>query len=278
MNGWKMFKKKSLLKGRRASLLGEKHKRKLIHFSSNMYFSKSIPLCFLLLSLLLRAAIGADPLFHFCFIPENYTANDPFSSNLNELTTLLSSKVPPTGFGLASTGQGQDSVNGLALCRGDVSSRDCKTCVTEATKELHNRCPYNKGAIIWYDNCLFNYSNVKFFGEIDNKNKFYMYNVQSVDDPTSFNVKIKELLSSLSNKAYGSPMLFATGELVLEESMKLYGLAQCTRDLSSLDCKKSLDDAVSELPSYCDGKRGGRVVGGSCNVRYELYPFVNAWT
>ncbi|KAJ9686748.1 hypothetical protein PVL29_015547 [Vitis rotundifolia] len=230
---------------------------RLIHFPfpSNMCFSKLVPLCLLLLSLLLQAAIGADPLFHFCFIPENYTSNDPFSSNLNELTTLLSSKVPPTGFGFASTRQGQDS---------HVSSTNCKTCVTKATKELRNCCPYNKGAIIWYDNCLFKYSNVKFFGEIDNKNKFYMYNVQSVDDPISFNVKTKELLSSLSNKAYGSPVLFATGELVLEESMKLYGLAQCTRDLSSLDCKKCLDGAR------------GRVVGGSCNVRYELYSFVNA--
>ncbi|XP_034701178.1 cysteine-rich repeat secretory protein 38-like [Vitis riparia] len=242
-----------------------------------MCFSKLIPLCLLLLlSLLLQAAIGADPLFHFCFILENYTSNDPFNSNLNELTTLLSSKVPPTGFRFASTGLGQDNVYGLALYRGDISSTNCKTCVTKATKELRNWCPYNKGVIIWYYNCLFKYSNVKFFGEIDNKNKFHMYNVQSADDPTSFNVKTKELSSSLSNKAYGSPVLFATGELVLEESMKLYGLAQCTRNLSSLDCKKCLDGAVSELPSCCDGKRGGRVVGGSCNVRYELYPFVNA--
>ncbi|KAL6330261.1 hypothetical protein AAG906_040184 [Vitis piasezkii] len=231
-----------------------------------MCFSKLIPLCLLLLlSLLLQAAIGADPLFHFCFILENYTSNDPFSSNLNELTTLLSSKVPPIGFGFASTGQGQDNVYGLALYRA-----------MSQAQTLRNRCPYNKGAIIWYYNCLFKYSNVEFFGEIDNKNKFYMYNVQSADDPTSFNVKTKELSSSLSNKAYGSPVLFATGELVLEESMKLYGLAQCTRNLSSLDCKKCLDGAVSELPSCCDGKRGGRVVGGSCNVRYELYPFVNA--
>ncbi|RVW68429.1 Cysteine-rich repeat secretory protein 38 [Vitis vinifera] len=171
----------------------------MIHFPfpSNMCFSKLIPLCLLLLlSLLLQqAAIGAGPLFHFCFILENYTSNDPFSSNLNELTTLLSSKVPPTGFGFASIGQGQDNVYGLALYWGDVSSTN---------------------------------------------------------------------------------LLFATGELVLEESMKLYGLAQCTRNLSSLDCKKCLDGAVSELPSCCNGKRGRRVVGGSCNVRYELYPFVNA--
>ena len=123
-----MFKKKSLFKGRRAALLGEKHNHKMIHFPfpSNMCFSKLIPLCLLLLlSLLLQAAIGADPLFHFCFILENYTSNDPFSSNLNELTTLLSSKVPPIGFGFASTGQGQDNVYGLALYQGDVSSTNC---------------------------------------------------------------------------------------------------------------------------------------------------------
>ena len=58
--------------------------------------------------------------------------------------------------------------------------------------------------------------------------------------------------------------MYAVGELELEESKKLYGLTQCSRDLSSSDYKKCLDDSVSELPSCCDGK-GGRVVGGSCN-------------
>ncbi|KAI3868641.1 hypothetical protein MKX03_013151 [Papaver bracteatum] len=67
--------------------------------------------------------------------------------------------------------------------------------------------------------------------------------------------------------------LFATGEMALRgySDEKLYGLVQCSRDLSSSDCKKCLDDAVSHLPNCCDGKRGGRVIGGSCNIRYELY-------
>lgn len=240
-----------------------------------MYFPRSA-LLFLLSFSLLHIAFCADPLYHFCFSYENYTANEPYGPNLNQLLTLLSYKVPPTGFGLGSTGQGQNNVNGLALCRGDVSSTNCKTCVIDASKEIRARCPNKKGAIIWYDNCLLKYSNVKFFGEIDNGNKFYMLNVQSVNDPTSFNQKVKELLSSISSKAYVSPVLYAAGELKLEGSEKLYGLAQCTRDLSSINCKKCLDGAISELPSCCDGKRGGRVVGGSCNVRYELYPIVNS--
>ncbi|CBI28971.3 unnamed protein product, partial [Vitis vinifera] len=77
-------------------------------------------------------------------------------------------------------------------------------------------------------------------------------------------------------QAFNAMKMYATGELELEESEKLYGLTQCTRDLSSSDCKKCLDDAISKLPNCCDGKEGGRVVGGSCNIRYEIYPFVNS--
>ncbi|KAG6741427.1 hypothetical protein POTOM_054665 [Populus tomentosa] len=131
--------------------------------------------------------------------------------------------------------------------------------------------------IIWYDNCVVKYSSTKFFGDIDNQNKFYMYNAQSVDNPTSFNTKVKALLSSLSGKAYTDIKFYATGELDLGASKKLHGLAQCTRDLSSTDCKKCLDVAVSGLPSCCDGKRGGRVVGGSCNVRLRPNGPLGQW-
>ncbi|KAI5337855.1 hypothetical protein L3X38_017126 [Prunus dulcis] len=119
------------------------------------------------------------------------------------------------------------------------------------------------------------YSNVNFAGKVDNNNRFYMWNVLEVDDPMPFNAKVKELLSGLSTKASSNPKFYATGELELSSSETLYGLTQCTRDLSSSNCKKCLDDAISELPNCCDAKRGGRVVGGSCNFRYELYPIVD---
>ena len=106
-----------------------------------------------------------------------------------------------------------------------------------------------------------------------------MLNVKDVKDPESFNPKVKELLSGLSFEASRTSKLYSTGELELAASgpdSKLYGLAQCPRDLNGMDCKKCLDDAISELPKCCSGKRGGRTVGGSCNVRYELYPIVDA--
>ncbi|KAJ6908480.1 hypothetical protein NC651_018784 [Populus alba x Populus x berolinensis] len=191
-------------------------------------------LCLLAFSLLVHTGFGADPLFHFCSTPENFTANGPYESNLNKLTGYLYYQAPRTGFGMGSKGQKPVQAYGLALCRGDASTSDCKTCVVEAGGEIRKRCPYNKAAIIWYDNCLFKYS------------------------------------------TQATPKLYATGGMELGGSTKLYGLVQCTRDLSSAVCKKCLDGIIGELPSCCDGKEGGRVVSGSCNFRYEIYPFVNA--
>ncbi|XP_027344058.1 cysteine-rich repeat secretory protein 38-like [Abrus precatorius] len=226
---------------------------------------------------LLQTCLGAyAPLLHLCSNSQNFTPSSPYEANLKTLINSLIYKTPSTGFGVGSVGQYQNQkAYGLALCRGDVSASECKTCVSEATKEILTSCPYNKGGIIWYDYCMFKYLDTDFFGNIDNTNNFSMLNVQNVSDPLMFNYMTKELLSLLAHKASVSTKMYSTGDLkVGGESQKIYGLTQCTRDLSSGDCKKCLEDAINELPSCCDGKQGGRVVGGSCNVRYEIYPFV----
>ncbi|XP_022135720.1 cysteine-rich repeat secretory protein 38-like isoform X1 [Momordica charantia] len=218
---------------------------------------------------------------HICISFDNFTAGTPYASNLNQAFDQLTTTAPPSGFALASAGKDpQNQVNGLALCRGDVSPADCKNCVTTAAQEIQVRCPYRKGAAIWYDFCLLKYSNAKFFGKIDNRNKFYMWNVQETDnDRTSFNEQVKSLLTDLAEKVVSTQKLYVIGEVEMKKLKtleKLYGLVQCSRDLSSGACKKCLEIAIGELPSCCDAKIGGRVVGGSCNFRYELYPIVDA--
>ncbi|KAI9094280.1 hypothetical protein K1719_026862 [Acacia pycnantha] len=233
----------------------------------------SLTVLLLTLALLFQTSLGAEPLSYVCSNTQNFTSNTPFDSSLKTLIAVLTNQTPLTGFGQASFGQYYNQqAYGLSLCRGDVSPSDCETCVSGATSDLLKRCSYNKGAIIWYDNCLFKYSDQDFFGHIDNSNKFYLVNVQNVSDPAAFSYKTKELLSRLAEEAYESPKMYAAGEVKLEEgkNMTVYGLSQCTRDLSSDDCKKCLYDAIGELPM---GKQGGRVLGGSCNVRYEIYPF-----
>ncbi|CAL1393888.1 unnamed protein product [Linum trigynum] len=249
---------------------------------STLSFPAFLIITTLLLTFQLRTVAG-DPLFHFCSSPQNFTQISPYQSNLQTLFTQLADQAPPAaGFAKASIGHSPiDRVNGLALCRGDVDTNDCKTCVLEASREISRRCPLNKGSVIWYDSCLLKYSDEDFLGQVDNGDRFYMWNVNVVADPAAFNGKAKELLSQLAKlqAPASSKLLYAVGETEVtggggSDKKMLYGLVQCTRDLSKEDCESCLGGIIGELPSCCDGKEGGRVVGGSCNFRYEIYPFV----
>ncbi|KAJ4729981.1 Cysteine-rich repeat secretory protein [Melia azedarach] len=243
----------------------------IIYRFATMSSSKIDSSFFLVTFAFVIQTVFGDPLFHFCSSSENFTANDPYEANLNKLMGYLDYQTPSTGFGKGAAGE---NLYGLALCRGDVSISDCKSCVVDASIEIRKRCPNKKAAIIWYDHCLLKYSDKEFFGQIDSQNKFCLWNFQSVSRPEPFNEKTKALLSQLANKAYVTPKMYAVGEMLQFESKKLYGLTQCTRDLSMNDCKKCLDGIIAELPRCCGGKEGGRVVTGSCNIRYELYPIV----
>jgi len=70
---------------------------------------------------------------------------------------------------------------------------------------------------------------------------------------------------------------FATGNATAPEFKTLYALVQWTPDLSELDCNSCLVDAIQRIPGCCDNKEGGRVIGPSCNLRFEIYQFSN-WT
>uniref|UniRef100_A0A1D1Y8C8 Cysteine-rich repeat secretory protein 38 n=1 Tax=Anthurium amnicola TaxID=1678845 RepID=A0A1D1Y8C8_9ARAE len=226
------------------------------------------------LSLLLRSAAGAEPLNTICSSSGNYTAADPFTENLGRLLGSLSVTTPPTGFGVGSVGYTAGGrAYGLALCRGDVQSVACKACVVDAGNQIRRRCPHRRGAVIWFDNCLLRYSDEDFVGVVDGGNRFYARNVQRVPDSAAFARKVAELMGGVAAVAHVSPRLFATGVSKAGEDGTLYGLAQCTRDLSGGDCSRCLESAVGELPTCCSGRRGARVVGASCNIRYELYPF-----
>ncbi|KAG6589181.1 Cysteine-rich repeat secretory protein 38, partial [Cucurbita argyrosperma subsp. argyrosperma] len=247
--------------------------------------SKSTTFLFLFALILLSPSVFGEDIVtdsallnHICISFDNYTANSSYASNLNQAFAQLASNAPPSGYAQATIGKDpQTQVNGLGLCRGDVSPADCKNCIVTGADELKVRCPLSKGAAIWFDYCLLKYSNAQFFGRIDNRNKFSLVNVESVEsNVTVFNEEVMGLLSDLVRKVGGTPKLYVIGDREIEGiKKKLYGLVQCSRDLSVAACKKCLRDAVGELSRCCDGRIGGRVVGGSCNFRYELYPIVD---
>ncbi|GAB4842813.1 hypothetical protein Ancab_012792 [Ancistrocladus abbreviatus] len=228
-------------------------------------------LCF---GLLLQGALGDDHLFHFCSSDGTFTNGSSYADNLCTLENSLNYTTPWLGFGIGAVGV-QDPAYGLALCRGDVDVDDCRTCVVKAITETRNLCPNNKGAIIWYDYCLLKYLDQDFFGKIDDQNKFNLFSGAVASNPNSFNEKTKSFLTQLSQNASATGRYYATGlSGVVDGSTRLYGLAQCTWDLSSENCMQCLSEIISELPSCCNGKLGARVFYGSCYIRFETYNFL----
>ncbi|XWS12784.1 hypothetical protein CRYUN_Cryun37aG0120000 [Craigia yunnanensis] len=223
-----------------------------------------------------------EPLEYYCIDTSgNFTRNSTYVTNLNRLLSSFSSNTANDyGFYNMSSGEGSNRVNSIALCRGDVNLGDCIGCINNATSELRNLCPNQKEAIIWYDNCMFRYTNRSIFGVVEHDPSFYMWNENNVTDVDGFNQSLGTLLDSLRNSASSGTSLrkFSTGGANVTAFQAVYALVQCTPDLTEIECSSCLSEAIGFIPECCDRKQGGRVIGPSCNFRFEIERFYNLTT
>ncbi|CAA0395929.1 unnamed protein product [Arabidopsis thaliana] len=210
-----------------------------------------------------------------------YKQGSAFEKNLNlVLSTITSIGNFRDGFRYTEEGEDPNNVFVMFQCRGDSYWSKCPPCVSTAVSGLRRRCPRNKGAIIWYDQCLLKISSVASFNKIDYENDFYLSNPNNMSDRGLFNKETSALLEKLAYKASDRNnldgkqlVLYAAGEKRIG-TKKVYAMVQCTKDLIFTKCFECLEGILRKFPQCCDGKRGGRVFGTSCNFRYELYPFL----
>lgn len=224
----------------------------------------------------------AQPEFlsYFCENAANYTTNSTYKRNLD--TTLLT--LPTTNSGLGfynfSTGQGDDRVNSVSLCRGDVNLDVCRSCLNDSIVKLRQLCPNQKEAIGYYDYCLLKYSNETILG--NRRFKFYVYlaNSQNTSNVDQFNSDLRPLMDDLRARAAAGNGLrkFATGNTTGPGFSRIYALVQCTPDLSNAQCNDCLEDSINRIAVWLNGRVGGRILLPMCNFRYEIYRFVNETT
>ena len=211
--------------------------------------------------------------YYICNGERNFTANSTFQANLKSLFDSLLASAPDSGFAI-TFGEIPDRIFGLAICRGDLNAAECGSCLANSTQDAAALCPGNKAATIFYETCQVRYSDQDFFGSSTGPQHF-MWNVNNVSDVSTFNRLLGSLLDDLTVRATSSNRMFAAGYVNHTDFEKLYALVQCTRDLSPKRCNECLRDQIAEIPKCCAGRQGGRVLGGSCYLRYELYPFYN---
>ncbi|XP_033143796.1 cysteine-rich receptor-like protein kinase 5 isoform X2 [Brassica rapa] len=232
-----------------------------------------------LLASLRSYAQQPDPtyIYHLCPNTTTYSRNSTYSSNIRTLLSSLSSnsRSSSTGFYSTAAGQSPDLVFGLFLCRGDLPPEVCGNCVVFAASDTLKKCPEEKIGLIWYDQCMLRYSDRNIFLESslqNGTNGILMWNTRDVPKNQSerFRDEVFSLMNKCANEAVNSSKRFAVSKSNFTSVETLYGLAQCTPDLTSGDCFNCLQRTISSLPT---AQIGGRLLMPSCNSRYELYKF-----
>ncbi|KAM6585127.1 hypothetical protein CsatB_012129 [Cannabis sativa] len=218
---------------------------------------------------------------YYCIDKGNYTLNSTYHDNLNHLLSTLPNSQNNNGYGFynLSYGNADDQVFAMALCDGDAMPDSCQRCLNESTHLVQQLCPYQKEVVLWHNNCMLRYSNRSLFGFMESFPRVILYNTQNASsDPDTVEAYFKDLRSLLDNlksraMAGGSLKKFALDSIKSAGFKTIYGLVQCSPDLSKIDCNNCLDDSFGNLPGCCNLKKGGVVLGTSCRHRYEDYLF-----
>ncbi|KAK4562662.1 hypothetical protein RGQ29_005240 [Quercus rubra] len=193
-----------------------------------------------------RTEAVATYLYHNCPNTTTFIPNSTYQSNLNHLLIYLSSNaIRDVEFYNATAGNSVDTVYGLFLCRGDLPTDTCQSCIADATKDIVQRCPTERVAVGWYDECMLRYSDQYFFGSMVTNPNVILVNTQNISDQARFDQLVSATMNDL-----------ASGIINLSAGAKKFGTC--------------LQSAIQNLPS---GKQGGRVLFPSCIARFEIHPF-----
>lgn len=216
----------------------------------------------------------------------NFTSNSTYQTNLKTLFSSLTSKAKTDQntqfFNNTVAGKNNsETVYGLYMCRGDIPSNLCTSCVGNATQRLstNKECTVSVAAVMWYDECMVRYSNISFFSTVATGPGYVLPSPTNMTNQESFNRLLYDTLNKTSDEASSSSKKFATREAKINIFQNLYCLAQCTQDIEERECRSCLYGLInSDLPRCCAGTQGGRVLYPNCVIRFEIYPFYRSLT
>ncbi|XP_019086461.1 PREDICTED: cysteine-rich receptor-like protein kinase 19 isoform X1 [Camelina sativa] len=253
------------------------NRRKLI-ISSRASFIFLFLFFFFFLTIFRASAQNPYYLNRNCSNTKTFTRNDTYFTNLNTLLSSLSSRNASysTGFRTATAGQAPDKVTGLFLCRGDVSAEVCRSCVAYSVSESLKQCPNEREAVFYYEECILRYSHKNILSTVTYNGYLLMDNTNNISSNQNQIEQFVGLMSFTMNRAAleaaNSSRKLSTIKIYLTELQTVYGLLQCTPDLTRQDCLSCLQSSIDRIPLY---QIGARFNYPSCNARYEVYPFYN---
>ncbi|CAE6181121.1 unnamed protein product [Arabidopsis arenosa] len=243
-----------------------------------MSYCASFFLLFLFSFLTSFRASAQDPFYlsHNCPNTTTYSSNSTYSTNLKTLLSSLSSRNASysTGFQNATAGQDTHRVTGIFLCRGDLSPEVCSNCIAFSVHESLIRCPNEREAVFYYEECMLRYSNRNILSTLNTDGGIVIQNTMNFTavKKDRFRDLVLTPMNLAAIEAARSFKKFAVRKVGLNALQSLYGMVQCTPDLTEQDCLDCLQQSINQVTN---DKIGGRILVPSCNSRYDLYAFYN---
>ncbi|PWA50115.1 gnk2-like domain-containing protein [Artemisia annua] len=177
----------------------------------------------------------------------------PYESNVNSLFTAIvdsASVCKFNKFAISSPGYSQS----------DLSSSDCKVCVTNSVSQLKAICPLSTGGTILLDGCFVKYDNTTFFGDDDK-----VETLKRCGPSVGYNSEVLNRIdSALATLIAGNGQYYRVGDYG-----SVHGVAQCVQDLSETQCEDCLSEAFGRLRSECATSAWGDMYLGKCYIRYD---------
>ncbi|XLU76299.1 hypothetical protein S245_035352 [Arachis hypogaea] len=205
-----------------------------------------------------------------------------FKTNLNSVLSWLSSDAATSkGYNHTAIGTATgDAVYGLYDCRGDVTGTFCQFCVSTAASDIVQHCPNRSSAVIWYNYCILRYSNHDFFGNLTITPSWQFPGTKNTTNSTQELQKAETYMQSLiKNATVETNLLYAMGEFNSGGSSgERYGFVQCSRDLTSDQCRQCLNAMLDQVPKCCATKVGWQVLAPSCLIKYDDFMFYKITT
>ncbi|MBA0723242.1 hypothetical protein Golax_003839 [Gossypium laxum] len=233
----------------------------------------------LLTHLIAGMSVSFDQSFSCYADSGNFTTNTTYAKNLDFILHSLPNNVSEHGgFFTVTVGQGSNKAYALGLCRGDLTSYVCHSCVKFAADDLRARCPNQKEAVSWSSDppCILHYANRHFFKMLELYPTTFVHNNRDItSNLPQFDTVWESLMDSVVTKASNgsSTLKYATGKANFTASKTIYALTQCNPKLAHNDCDSCLMELVSFYKVCCHQKQGARIQNPNCWLGWDLHGF-----
>ena len=209
-----------------------------------------------------------------CSTTDNYSYGSQYKKNLDQLLATLPAAAGDNGwFYKGSAGAGADEVFALIMCYADRNATECLDCLSRAPAGITTVCPGSRNVTAAYDSCVLRYSAapIPATADLGSVRQYIPFLKNSTSDMVR--AAWLPLMSKLTGEVTTSPLRIANSSTLYSDSEKMYGLAQCTRDLNASECSTCISSYTEKLWKLFPNNTFGILKGFSCYLRYMVGAF-----